>query len=59
MLHLAASTPNFSLANDSTYYGQEEDVVKAPFKIKKGRIIVPEAAGLGFEVDPANSASVL
>ena len=53
MLHLAASTPSFSLANDSTYYGQEGDVIKTRFQIHNGCMRVPETAGLGFEIDPA------
>ncbi len=53
MLHLVASTPNFSLANDCTYYGQEGDVIKTPFTVQNGRMTVPETPGLGFEVDTA------
>ncbi|MFO0953683.1 MAG: enolase C-terminal domain-like protein [Isosphaeraceae bacterium] len=30
MLHLAASTPNFPLANDCTYYGLVDDVITHP-----------------------------
>lgn len=50
MLHLAASTPNFPLANDCTYYGLVDDVLVRPFEIKNGRLPVPEAPGLGIEV---------
>jgi L-alanine-DL-glutamate epimerase-like enolase superfamily enzyme len=53
MLHLAASTPNFPLANDCTYYGLVDDVITHPFKIERGRMSVPEAPGLGIEVDLA------
>jgi L-alanine-DL-glutamate epimerase-like enolase superfamily enzyme len=53
MLHLAASTPNFPLANDCTYYGLVDDVLKTPFEIRDGRLPVPEAPGLGIEVDLA------
>lgn len=53
MLHLAASTPNFPLANDCTYYGLVDDVVSAPFQIRNGRLAVPDAPGLGIDVDPA------
>ena len=52
MLHIAASQPAYSLANDSTYYGLEEDVVTEPFEIKHGRIAVPDRPGLGIECDP-------
>jgi L-Ala-D/L-Glu epimerase len=51
MLHLAASTPNFPLANDCTYYGLVDDVITHPFTIERGRMAVPEAPGLGIEVD--------
>jgi L-alanine-DL-glutamate epimerase-like enolase superfamily enzyme len=53
MLHLAASTPNFPLANDCTYYGLVEDVLVRPFEIRGGRMRVPESPGLGIEVDLA------
>jgi L-alanine-DL-glutamate epimerase-like enolase superfamily enzyme len=51
MLHLAASTPNFSLANDCTYYGLVDDVLSEPFQIQRGRLAVPTAPGLGIHVD--------
>lgn len=50
MLHLAASTPNFPLANDCTYYGLVDDVLVQPFQIQNGRLPVPEAPGLGINV---------
>ncbi len=50
MLHLAASVPNFPLANDCTYYGLQEDVLCEPFEIHGGKIRVPQAPGLGIEV---------
>jgi L-alanine-DL-glutamate epimerase-like enolase superfamily enzyme len=53
MLHLAASTPNFPLANDCTYYGLEDDILVRPLTIRKGRMTVPDAPGLGIEVDVA------
>jgi L-alanine-DL-glutamate epimerase-like enolase superfamily enzyme len=53
MLHVAASTPNFPLANDCTYYGLVEDILARPLEIRGGRMAVPEAPGLGIEVDPA------
>ena len=51
MLHLVASTPNFSLANDCTYYGLEDDIITEPFQIEQGHIQVPDKPGLGIEVD--------
>jgi len=52
MLHVAAASPSYSLANDSTYYGLEDDVITNPFQIKSGMIDVPQSPGLGIEVDP-------
>jgi L-alanine-DL-glutamate epimerase-like enolase superfamily enzyme len=51
MLHLAASSPNVSLANDCTYYGLEDDIIKSPFRIHRGAMEVPQAPGLGIEID--------
>src|SRR5262249_35270269 len=53
MLHLAASTPNFPLANDCTYYGLVDDGIAHPSAIGRGRMAVPEGPGLGIEVDLA------
>ncbi len=53
MLHLAASTPNFPLANDTTYYGLVDDILMQPFRIERGRLSVPASPGLGVEVDLA------
>jgi L-alanine-DL-glutamate epimerase-like enolase superfamily enzyme len=53
MLHLSASTPNFPLANDCTYYGLVDDVITQPLAIERGRMSVPEGPGLGVEVDLA------
>jgi len=52
MLHVAASLPAYSLANDTTYYGLEDDITTEPFRIEAGTIAVPAAPGLGIEVDP-------
>lgn len=51
MLHLAASTSNFPLANDCTYYGLVDDVIREPFQIEQGRLAPPDKPGLGVEVD--------
>lgn len=51
MLHVVASSPNFPLANDCTYYGLESDILATPFHINRGRIAVPHAPGLGVTVD--------
>ncbi|MBQ16325.1 MAG: N-acylamino acid racemase [Planctomycetaceae bacterium] len=52
MLHVAGSCPAYTLANDSTYFGLEDDVTLVPFEIKDGRIAVPAVPGLGCDVDP-------
>jgi L-Ala-D/L-Glu epimerase len=49
MVHVAASQPSYSLANDSTYYGLVEDVMVEPLPIVNGRIAVPNKPGLGIE----------
>lgn len=51
MLHVAAACPAYSLANDSTYYGLEDDIIAQPFQIQSGSIAVPKLPGLGIEVD--------
>ena len=52
MLHVAAACPAYSLANDTTYYGLEDDIITEPFRIESGTIAVPNKPGLGIEVDP-------
>ena len=52
MVHVAGACPAFSLGNDSTYFGLEDDVTLAPFVINGGKIAVPEVPGLGCDVDP-------
>jgi L-alanine-DL-glutamate epimerase-like enolase superfamily enzyme len=51
MLHVVASTPNFTLANDCTYYGLEDDVIAPLHRIERGFMDVPEGPGLGVTVD--------
>jgi L-alanine-DL-glutamate epimerase-like enolase superfamily enzyme len=51
MLHVVASTPNFSLANDCTYYGLEDDIITPLHRIEGGFIPLPEGPGLGVTVD--------
>lgn len=51
MLHVAAACPAYSLANDSTYYGLEDDILSSLLVIEKGQIAVPSGPGLGIEVD--------
>lgn len=51
MLHVVASSPNFPLANDCTYYGLVDDIITTPFVIERGRIAVPHGPGLGVTID--------
>jgi L-Ala-D/L-Glu epimerase len=51
MLHIAAACPAYSLANDSTYYGLVDDILKEPFAIHNGCMKVPTTPGLGIEGD--------
>jgi L-alanine-DL-glutamate epimerase-like enolase superfamily enzyme len=53
MLHVVASTQGFTLANDCTYYGLEDDIITPPHVIERGRMPVPQAPGLGVTVDEA------
>jgi L-alanine-DL-glutamate epimerase-like enolase superfamily enzyme len=53
MLHVVASTPNFPLANDCTYYGLTDDIISPLHVIERGRMNVPEGPGLGVNVDEA------
>jgi L-alanine-DL-glutamate epimerase-like enolase superfamily enzyme len=51
MLHVVASTPGFTLANDCTYYGLEDDIITPLHRIERGYMAVPEGPGLGVTVD--------
>lgn len=51
MVHVAASCAAYSMANDTTYYGLEDDVVTERLSIVGGRITVPTRPGLGVEID--------
>jgi L-Ala-D/L-Glu epimerase len=56
MLHVAAACPAYSLANDTTYFGLEDDIITQPFSIERGTIAVPTSPGLGIEGDPERLA---
>ncbi len=51
MLHVAAASPAYSLANDSTYYGLVEDITCVPLTIRAGWMAVPLTPGLGVAGD--------
>jgi L-alanine-DL-glutamate epimerase-like enolase superfamily enzyme len=56
MLHVVASTPNFPLANDCTYYGLVDDIITPLHRIERGYMELPDAPGLGVNVDEAKVA---
>src|SRR5205807_9857772 len=56
MLHVVASTPNFPLANDCTYYGLVDDIIAPLHRIERGFMEVPEGPGLGVVVDDTKVA---
>ncbi len=51
MLHVVASSPGFTMANDCTYYGLEDDIIEPLHRIERGHMAVPEGPGLGVTVD--------
>jgi L-alanine-DL-glutamate epimerase-like enolase superfamily enzyme len=51
MLHVVASSPSFTLANDCTYYGLEDDILSPLHRIEAGCMRVPDGPGLGVNVD--------
>src|SRR5262249_10800945 len=53
MLHVVASTPAFTLANDCTYYGLDDDIITPLHRVERGFMDVPEGPGLGVMVDEA------
>jgi len=56
MVQIAAACPAYSLANDTTYYGLEDDIVTERLKIESGTIAVPDTPGLGVEGSPERIA---
>jgi L-alanine-DL-glutamate epimerase-like enolase superfamily enzyme len=53
MLHVVASTPNFTMANDCTYYGLVDDIIAPLHSIERGYMTVPDGPGLAVSVDEA------
>lgn len=51
ILHAVYGIPGFSLPPDTVYYGWEDDVIEDPFVIEDGAMTVPDAPGLGVEID--------
>ncbi|QFT01355.1 Muconate cycloisomerase 1 (plasmid) [Labrenzia sp. THAF191b] len=50
-LHVAAACPNMILAIDNELPYLSGDILKVPFRIENGHLRVPEAPGLGVEID--------
>ena len=51
MAQLCAALPGLSVASDTLYFGLENDVIAQPHKIQEGKIPVPDAPGVGVEID--------
>ena len=58
MLHLAASTPNFPLANDCTYYGLVDDIITHPFEIHARTDAGARSPGAGNRGRPGEGPEV-
>lgn len=56
MLHVAGACAAYSLANDTTYYGLEDDVIIERLTIRSGTMAVPDKPGLGVACDPQRLA---
>ena len=56
MLHVAGACAAYSLANDTTYYGLEDDVITERLTIRSGTMAVPDKPGLGVACDPQRLA---
>jgi len=53
-LHLAAATPNCQLPGDQVGpWLRESHLLRSDFVVEDGRVLVPQGAGLGIEVDSA------
>jgi len=59
MLHIVASSPGFTLANDCTYYGLVDDLIEPLHKIERGFMTVPEGPGLGISLDEKKLAKYI
>lgn len=59
MVHLAGATPNLTYACDTHYPWQSEEVITGGrFTFDEGAVIVPDAPGLGVELDRAMLAKL-
>lgn len=51
ILHTVYGTPAINLPSDTAYFGWEADVIEEPFTLDEGHMTVPDAPGLGINVD--------
>jgi len=51
ILHTVHGTPGFNLANDTAYYGWEDDIIQKPLQMDGPHMTVPQEPGLGVSVD--------
>jgi L-alanine-DL-glutamate epimerase-like enolase superfamily enzyme len=52
-MHLIASTPNFTLANQTGYHRLTDDVIKGGLlRFENGCLDLPERPGIGVDLDP-------
>lgn len=51
ILHAVHGLPGFSLPPDTTYYAWEDDIIADPFSVTDGSMTVPDAPGLGIDID--------
>ena len=51
--HMIAATPNISLGCEfyQAKYYLKEDILKSPFPIENGHVILPQGDGLGIDPD--------
>lgn len=56
MVHVAAVCEAYSLANDTTYFGLEDDIITERIEIHQGAIALSSKPGLGIEGDPERIA---
>jgi glucarate dehydratase len=52
-VHLAASIPNMSISIDTERSYLASDISRSPVQLKNGAFVVPDAPGLGVEIDEA------
>ena len=51
MLHLAAATAAFSGCQECAQHQLRDTILKDPFELIDGMLTIPQAPGLGVEID--------